>query len=263
MQISFPPPKKRFGQHFLNDPNILKKIISALTPLPEERLVEIGPGQGALTQHIVPLSGHIYAIEIDHDLYARLKNRFSEAELSLFRADVLDFDFSTLIGEQKLRIVGNLPYNISTPILFHLLGYADYIQDMHFLLQKEVVQRLSAKPDTKHYGRLSVMIQYACEVQSLFLIKPQSFTPPPKVDSAVVRLVPRPFPLLCHQLDYFTTLVKQGFQYRRKTLSKALQGLAYPHQLEQAHILPQQRAETLSVVDWVRLANTGSGNRRN
>jgi 16S rRNA (adenine1518-N6/adenine1519-N6)-dimethyltransferase len=241
--------RKRFGQHFLHDPGVLKRIVEAVAPARGDAIVEIGPGEGALTRPLLARVGHLTAIEIDRDLAARLALEFSSQSLSIVTADVLDFDFSTLPAD--LRIVGNLPYNISTPILFHLARFADQVRDMHFMLQLEVVRRMVAKHSTPDYGRLSVMLQTRFTMQKLFNVAPGAFRPPPKVDSAVVRLVP-----IAEKPDWdqavLEKIVRQAFSARRKTLRNALP-LA-PQDYEQLRIDPRLRPENLSPSDYVRIA---------
>src|SRR3990167_7500188 len=184
-------PRKRFGQHFLHDRGVISRIVAALAPQAGDHVVEIGPGTGALTRELLARMTHLDAVELDRDLLARLEAEFPRDRLILHNADALKFDFCKIAsGGGKLRVIGNLPYNISTPLLFHLLDQAGCIEDMLFMLQKEVVDRMCAAPGGKDYGRLSVMIQYRCRVEKLFDVAPGAFTPPPKVDSAVVRLLP-------------------------------------------------------------------------
>mgnify|MGYP001583373474 CR=1 FL=1 len=241
--------RKRFGQHFLHDPGVLKRIVEAIAPAPGDAIVEIGPGEGALTRPLLERVRHLTAIEIDRDLAARLAQEFSSRGLAVVSADVLDFDFSALPA--GLRIVGNLPYNISTPILFHLARYADRVRDMHFMLQREVVQRMVAKHSTPDYGRLSVMLQTRFRMQKLFDVAPGAFRPPPKVDSAVVRLVP-----IAEKPDWdqavLEKIVRQAFSARRKTLRNALP--LEPADYEALGIDPKLRPENLTPADYVRIA---------
>jgi 16S rRNA (adenine1518-N6/adenine1519-N6)-dimethyltransferase len=240
--------RKRFGQHFLHDPGVLKRIVEAVAPAPGDTLVEIGPGEGALTRPLLERIGHLIAIEIDRDLAARLAAEFSADRLTVIVADVLDYDFSGL--PPGTRIVGNLPYNISTPILFHLARHASRLRDMHFMLQLEVVQRMVAQHSTPDYGRLSVMLQTRFKMQKLFNVAPGAFRPPPKVDSAVVRLVP-----IAEQPDWdqavLEKIVREAFSARRKTLRNAL-----PLELadyEELGIDPKLRPENLSPEDYLRI----------
>ncbi|OBS10145.1 16S rRNA (adenine(1518)-N(6)/adenine(1519)-N(6))-dimethyltransferase RsmA [Acidihalobacter prosperus] len=249
-------PRKRFGQHFLHDHQVIERIAAAIAPRAEDALIEIGPGEGALTAALLARIDRLDAVELDRDLVPRLRTRFG-GRLDVHEADALRFDFAALAPAQGLRIVGNLPYNISTPLIFHLLEAAPHIRDMTFLLQREVVQRLAATPGSKPYGRLSVMVQYRCRAESLFEVGPGAFTPPPKVDSALVRLTPWPAPPHPAQDPrLFARLVEQAFSQRRKTLGRALRGQVEAEDFAQAGIDPVRRAETLSVAEFVALANT-------
>jgi len=248
--------KKRFGQHFLHDKNILSCIVEYVAPKPGERIVEIGPGEGALTLPLLRAAGSLTVIELDRDLIEPLRKRASGVgELTIVHRDVLAVDFGALAAGGAMRLVGNLPYNISTPILFHCLDQADAIRDMHFMLQKEVVERMAAGPGSKTYGRLSVMLQLRCAVEPLFDVPPTAFTPPPKVDSAVVRLVPLPSDKL-PQADFtmIDRVVRAAFGQRRKTLSNALRDVATADDLIAAGIDPRLRAEQLPPVAFVTLA---------
>jgi 16S rRNA (adenine1518-N6/adenine1519-N6)-dimethyltransferase len=240
--------RKRFGQHFLHDPGVLKRIVEAIDPAPGDAVVEIGPGEGALTRPLLERLPHLTAIEIDRDLAARLAHEFASQRLSVVSADVLDFDFSAL--PSGLRIVGNLPYNISTPLLFHLAAFADRVRDMHFMLQREVVERMVAKPSTADYGRLSVMLQTRFEMRRLFNVAPGAFRPPPKVESAVVRLVPLREKMACDAAA-FERIVRQAFSARRKTLRNALP--LESRDYEDLAIDPKLRPENLSPADYVRI----------
>ena len=261
-----PPPsghiaRKRFGQHFLRDKNMLNRIVQSIAPQPDDRLVEIGPGEGALTLPLLRAAGRLVAIELDRDLIEPLRERARGiGELSIVSADVLTIDFAALAAGQPLRVVGNLPYNISTPILFHCLQHAAAIRDMHFMLQKEVVERMAAAPGSKVYGRLSVMLQLRCAVQPLFGVPPGAFRPPPKVDSAVVRLTPLPAHAL-PRVDFalIERIVRAAFGQRRKTLSNALSGVASSAQLAAAGIDPRTRAEQLAPSAFVALAEQLAG----
>jgi 16S rRNA (adenine1518-N6/adenine1519-N6)-dimethyltransferase len=248
-------PKKRFGQHFLHDAGVLQRIVQAVAPRPGQRIVEIGPGEGALTLPLLDACGELTAIELDRDLVQPLQARAAaHGTLHIIQADVLEVDFSSIAAGQRLRLVGNLPYNLSSPILFHCLDHLEAIEDMHFMLQKEVIERMAATPGGKVYGRLSVMLQARCSVQPLFDVAPGSFRPPPKVDSAVARLRPRP-PGEVDIADpgLFARLVRHGFAQRRKTLSNALSGLADSAMIAAADIDPRARAETVGVDGWCRL----------
>ena len=247
-------PRKRFGQNFLADPHYVARIVEAIDPQPGDNVVEIGPGLAALTGALIDRAGRIAAVEIDRDLAARLRERFTADRLALHEADALAFDFSTL-GE-RLRVVGNLPYNISSPLLFHLADHADVVRDIHVMLQREVVARMTAGPGTKDYGRLSVMLQTRFAVGRLFTVPAGAFRPAPKVESAVARLVPlgaaRP---ALDDAALFARVVAAAFGQRRKTLRNALAALADAAALDAAGIDPSARGETLSVQDFVRLAN--------
>lgn len=249
-------PKKHYGQHFLRESHYIDAIIRALAPRDGDRLVEIGPGEGALTLPLLRAAGRLTAIELDTDLVPTLQRKAAAlGELDIIQRDVLDTDLTTLAAGTPLRVVGNLPYYISSPILFHCLAHADAIADMHFMLQKEVVQRMAAAPGGKTYGRLSVMLQLACRVDALFDVPPSAFAPPPKVDSAVVRLIPLPAEQR-PQVDpgSLETVVKAAFAQRRKTLSNALRQLLDAEALRTAGVDPRARAETLEPADFVRLA---------
>ena len=249
--------RKRFGQNFLQDQAIIERIIAAIRPTEKDHLVEIGPGQGALTIPLLAKAGRLDAIEIDRDLAPNIQLLDPSAStLKVHQADALRFDLQTLAATQKLRIIGNLPYNISTPLLFHLLGQLTLISDMHFMLQKEVVDRICSVPGNKIYGRLSVMVQCWCECESLFTVPPTAFRPAPQVDSAIIRLRPRPRALLGDQNpNTFKQLVTAAFGQRRKTIAKALSKTLRREQIVAADIDPKARAEVLSVEDFVRLAS--------
>ena len=251
------PAKKSLGQHFLHERGVVEKIILAIDPRPGDRIVEIGPGQGALTFPLLERHGALTAIEFDRDLLAPLADAArGRGELSLVHANVLDVDFGALAGGTPFRLVGNLPYNLSSPILFHALEHAASIRDMVFMLQKEVVDRMAAGPGSKVYGRLSVMLQAWCEVTALFTVGPGAFRPPPKVDSAVVRLVPRaPESVGIADRARFAAIVRDAFGQRRKTLRNALSRVCDEATLRAAGIDPQARAEQLPVADFIRLAN--------
>lgn len=247
-------PRKRFGQNFLHHPQVIQQIIAAIAPREEDFLVEIGPGQGALTQPLLAQAKRLVAIEFDRDLVQYLQNQ-NWGELTIYQADVLKFDFAEL-NQPVLRVVGNLPYNISTPLLFHVLNYADRIQDMVFMLQKEMVDRIVAKPNCADYGRLSVMLQYYCQTEKLFDVSPSAFNPPPKVDSSIVHLIPhKQPPVKVNDKALFEKLVAQAFTQRRKTLRNNLKPLLSAEQIEQVGINPQVRAETLSLQEFATLSN--------
>lgn len=251
--------RKRFGQNFLRDTGIISRIVACIRPQKGQRLVEIGPGQGAITEQLLEATGSLDAIELDRDLITGLRTQFfAYPDFKLHQADALKFDFNAFKGDgPALRVVGNLPYNISTPLIFHLLAARDAIADMHFMLQKEVVARLVATPGSHAWGRLSVMTQYFCQVDSLFDVPPEAFVPRPKVDSAIVRLVPyAQLPYPANDYTAFESLVRTGFSQRRKTLRNNLKGLLSADQITALGIDPARRPETLSLEEWVRLANT-------
>lgn len=248
--------KKRLGQHFLHDREILARIVRAIDPCLGQNLVEIGPGEGALTAPLLRAAGRLVAIEFDRDVLPRLQAATAGlGELEVIRADVLQVDLGQLARPGPLRLVGNLPYNISSPILFHCIEALEHIADMHFMLQKEVVERMAAAPGSKVYGRLSVMVQLACRVEPLLEVPPGAFTPPPKVDSAVVRLVPRA-PGERPQADpgALARIVRAAFGQRRKTLANALGGLLEAQDIGACGIDPRTRAEQLPPAAFVALA---------
>jgi 16S rRNA (adenine1518-N6/adenine1519-N6)-dimethyltransferase len=250
--------RKRFGQHFLHDKHIIQRLVTVIAPQPDQHIVEIGPGQGALTVPILKEIGQLDVVEIDWDLIPALKTRcLGKGALIVHQADALEFDFTTLQHEtEPLRIIGNLPYNISTPLIFHLLTFAERITDMHFMLQKEVVDRLAAKSGDDAYGRLSIMVQYHCEVTSLFHVPPGAFYPPPQVESAVVRLVPHSIkPHIAHDYKHFSDLVKEAFSHRRKTLRNSMKKMLGDSDWEKSKIDPHLRPEELGVADYVYLSN--------
>jgi len=247
--------RKRFGQHFLHDRNIIDKIIRAIDPGEDDQLVEIGPGQGALTFPLLKRCKHLTAIELDRDLIPRLQQRAAAGEqLEIVNADILKFELDSLPGG-RFRIVGNLPYNISTPLMFHLLDSIEKIQDMHFMVQKEVARRIVASVGTRNYGRLSVMIQNTCDCQYLFDVAPASFTPPPRVDSAVIRLIPYPKPIV-DQSDFqvFSEIVQTAFNQRRKTITNSLKSFVDVEIINACAIDTRLRAENLSLQDYANLA---------
>ena len=249
-------PRKRFGQNFLHDQNIIANIIKLVAPISEDQFIEIGPGQGALTLPLLEYVNALDVIEIDRDLVAWWKAQ-SIAKLNIHECDALKVDYCEIRTNktQKIRLIGNLPYYISTPLLFHLLESRHCIVDMHFMLQKEVVERIVAQPGTKTYGRLSVMMQFFYEAESLLTVRPGSFNPPPRVDSAIVRLKPyqvAPYPANPKSLG---KVVNQAFSQRRKTLRNALKNLVTEQQITQLGIDPGCRAETLPLEAFVRLSN--------
>jgi len=247
--------RKRFGQHFLTDPGAIDAVIRAVHPTSEDVVVEIGPGQGAITDALARNASHLHAVELDRDLVARLHHRYEgNPKVTVHEADALQFDFSTL-GE-RLRVVGNLPYNISTPLLFHLLKYRDCILDMHFMLQKEVVARMAAAPGSKAYGRLGIMLGCHLNVESLFDVEREAFDPPPNVTSSVVRL--DPLPPGTYEISNeanLSTLVATAFMQRRKTLRNALKKDVETADFEALGINPGVRPEQVSIADYIRLSN--------
>lgn len=250
--------RKRFGQHFLHDRHVIHDIIAAIDPVAAENIVEIGPGLGALTIEILQRMGHLTAIELDRDLITKLMMHCKlYGELRLIQADALTFDFAQLIvADHPLRIVGNLPYNISTPLLFHLLNYANAIQDMHFMLQKEVVDRMVAEVGGADYGRLSVMLQYYCEVYELFTVDAAAFNPPPAVTSAIIKLVPyKEIAYKANDPAQFARVVAAAFNQRRKTVRNTLKSVISTNHLEKLGINPELRPQQLSVVEYVRISN--------
>ncbi|HCH24600.1 MAG TPA: 16S rRNA (adenine(1518)-N(6)/adenine(1519)-N(6))-dimethyltransferase [Oceanospirillaceae bacterium] len=251
--------RKRFGQNFLQDQGIIRHIVASIRPQANQGLVEIGPGLGAITKHLLAAAGALDVVELDRDLIPRLRISFATYgdNLRIYEADALKFDF-TQINDQpnSLRIVGNLPYNISTPLIFHLLEHAEQVLDMHFMLQKEVVQRLAAQAGENNYGRLSIMAQYYCQVENLFEVPPEAFDPRPKVDSAIVRLVPyNDLPHVADNHKNFSNLVRTAFAQRRKTLRNNLKGVLTAEQLEEIGIDATLRPERLTVADYVKISN--------
>jgi 16S rRNA (adenine1518-N6/adenine1519-N6)-dimethyltransferase len=251
-------PRKRFGQHFLNDNQIIQRIVDVIAPVPGQHIVEIGPGQGALTLPVLKIAGQLEVVELDRDLIPTLIERTQKhGTVIIHQADALRFDFGQLATDKKqLRVIGNLPYNISTPLIFHLLEYASCIIDMHFMLQKEVVDRLAAHVGSPDYGRLSIMVQYHCQVFSLFNVPPEAFHPPPKVDSSIVRLIPHhTIPFTANDYAHFANLVKQAFSQRRKTLRNSLKSMMSDEDWMRVEIDSSLRPEELSLEDYVRLSN--------
>ena len=248
--------RKRFGQHFLTDPGVIDAIVTSIAPRVDEIVVEIGPGQGAITRSLAARAGTLHAIELDRDLAARLRNEFGVASnVTIHEADALKFDFTEL--GQSLRIVGNLPYNISTPLLFHLINYREHIVDMHFMLQKEVVDRMAAAPGSKTYGRLSIMLGCHFQIDALFDVDRHAFEPPPEVTSALVRLAPLPADTyIIDDEKRLSALVAEAFSQRRKTIRNSLRKVVDEAQLESVGIDPGLRPEAISIAHYVRLANT-------
>jgi 16S rRNA (adenine1518-N6/adenine1519-N6)-dimethyltransferase len=247
-------PKKRFGQNFLHDAGVLQQIIEAIAPAQEDRMIEIGPGKGAMTARLLAQLNELHVVELDRDLVTLLQKAFANRGLIIHSADALQFQFDQLrTDERQLRIVGNLPYNISTPLLFHLAQYAPMIKDQHFMLQKEVVERMVATPGGRDYGRLSVMLQWRYQMSQLFVVPPQAFDPPPKVESAIVRMIPIAQPLACEQ-HFLEQVVTTAFSQRRKVIRNSLGSLFTESQLIEAGINPQARPETIGLEAYVSLA---------
>ena len=249
--------KKHFGQHFLHDPSTIGKIIHAIAVQNNDLLVEIGPGLGAITQPLLATGAMLHCVEIDRDAIAVLQQKYSAQDnLAIHSADALQFDFGALAGERKLRLVGNLPYNISTPLLFHILRFENHIQDAHFMLQREVVERICASPGESAYGRLTVMLAAHFKAENLFPIKPGAFRPPPKVDSAFLRLTPLsspPFEIRNQEL--FADVVRRAFSHRRKTLRNALRELADTETLVACGLDPGLRPERIAPAGFAALSN--------
>jgi 16S rRNA (adenine1518-N6/adenine1519-N6)-dimethyltransferase len=250
--------RKRFGQNFLADPHYVARVVDAVNPQRGENIVEVGPGLAAITGSLIERAGHITAIEIDRDLASRLRDSFTPQQLTLHEADALEFDFASLPPD--LRVVGNLPYNISSPLLFHLAAFDDRLRDLHVMLQREVVARMTAQPGTADYGRLTVMLQVKFAVRRLFVVPPGAFRPAPKIDSAVARLVPlgAAKPSISDP-GVFARVVAAAFGQRRKTLRNALSSLYYEAALRRIGIDPGVRGETLPVAEFVRMANALAG----
>jgi len=249
--------RKRFGQHFLHDKNIIDKILRAIDPKRDDNLLEIGPGRGALTLPLLNYCDQLTVVELDRDLIPVLQRKAVQGgQLKVINADILTFEFDSLPRIGGLRVVGNLPYNISTPLMFHLMDSITKIQDMHFMLQKEVARRIVANVGTRNYGRLSVMIQYFCHCQYLFDVAPTCFTPAPKVDSAVIRLTPHKAPIVsAKDFTVFSEIVRTAFNQRRKTISNSLKSMLSPEILDACNIDRRLRAENLTLQDFACLAN--------
>ena len=253
----FKPARKRFGQNFLHDQNVISRIISSINPKHDEAFIEIGPGRGALTYELLKQLEQLHAIEIDRDLISWWQSQDIK-NLTLHNIDALKVDYCQLIDShpKKIRLLGNLPYNISTPLLFQLFKHRDCIQDMHFMLQKEVVERMTAQAGSKTYGRLSVMAQYHCQCIPLFNVSANSFTPIPKVESAIIRLIPHQTALVDVDETAFANTVRQAFSMRRKTIRNNLKKLLSSEQIQEIGIDPQTRAERLKLEDFALLART-------
>jgi 16S rRNA (adenine1518-N6/adenine1519-N6)-dimethyltransferase len=249
-------PRKRFGQNFLTDQQVLHDIIRAINPQPDDAMVEIGPGLAAMTRLLLESLKQLHVVELDRDLVARLQKNFEPSRLMVHSADALQFDFAGIpVPEgRKLRVVGNLPYNISSPLLFHLAQIAGRVQDQHFMLQKEVVERMVAEPGGKEYGRLSVMLQWRYYMELLFVVPPTAFDPPPRVDSAIVRMIPLENPLACDE-GKLEQVVTKAFSQRRKVIRNCLAGMFTANDLIDAGVDPQARPETVPVAQFVTLAN--------
>ena len=249
-----PRPRKSLGQHFLTDRHYIARVVAAINPQRDDAMVEIGPGPGALTEPLIAALGHLHVVEIDRELAPALRQRFGKDRITVHEHDVLEFDFAALAT--PLRVVGNLPYNISTPILFHIAQFAERIRDCTFMLQREVVDRMVAAPSTPAYGRLSVMLQYRFAMEKLFTVPPGAFYPPPKVDSAIVRMVPYgPDRLRAHDEKIFAQIVKAAFSQRRKTLRNTLKGFMGPDDWALVGIDSQQRAENLAAAQFIAIAD--------
>ncbi|MES2259893.1 MAG: 16S rRNA (adenine(1518)-N(6)/adenine(1519)-N(6))-dimethyltransferase RsmA [Pseudomonadota bacterium] len=248
--------RKRFGQNFLHDKHVLGSITDAIAPAADDAMVEIGPGLGAMTEQLLRSLKQLHVVELDRDLVARLEKTFNPAKLVIHAGDALKFDFASLpVPEgQKLRVVGNLPYNISSPLLFHLADFAPLVLDQHFMLQKEVVERMVAEPGSKVYGRLSVMLQWRYDMSLLFIVPPEAFDPPPKVESAIVRMIPVANPLKCDG-PTLEAVVLKAFSQRRKVIRNCLAGMFTEEQIVAAGIDPTMRPETVGLVQYVALAN--------
>ena len=246
--------KKKFGQNFLKDTSIIHAIIQSINPLLDDLLIEIGPGLGALTKPLLEKTNHLLAIELDRDIVSWMEKEYSKKNITIFNEDILNFNFNQF--GQKIRIVGNLPYNISTPILFKCIDNIANIKDLHFMLQKEVVDRMIANPSTSEYGRLSVMLQYYFAMEHLVHVPKESFDPEPKVESSFVRLIPyEHYPFVANNIEQFEKIVKEAFSQRRKTIRNTLKSFIGENDFQKIGINPQLRAENLSVSDFVKISN--------
>ena len=246
--------KKKFGQNFLKDTSIINAIIQSINPVPDDLLIEIGPGLGALTKPLLEKTNHLLAIEVDRDIVAWMENEYSKKNITVFNEDILNFNFDQF--DQKVRIVGNLPYNISTPILFKCIDNITNIKDLHFMLQKEVVDRMIAVPSSSEYGRLSVMLQYYFAMEHLVHVPKESFDPEPKVESSFVRLIPyEHYPFVANNIEQFGRIVKEAFSQRRKTIRNTLKSFISENDFQKIDINPQLRAENLAVSDFVKISN--------
>jgi 16S rRNA (adenine1518-N6/adenine1519-N6)-dimethyltransferase len=249
-------PRKRFGQNFLTDDGVLNNIILAINPQPQDTMVEIGPGLAAMTRLLLQGVDQMHVVELDRDLVERLKKTFDPKKLIIHSADALQFDFASIPvpAGSKLRVVGNLPYNISSPLLFHLAEIAPHVQDQHFMLQKEVVERMVAEPGSKTYGRLSVMLQWRYDMTLMFIVPPTAFDPPPQVESAIVRMVPVAQQLACDG-PTLAAVVMKAFSQRRKVIRNCLAGMFTEAQIIEAGIDPQSRPEGVGLEQYVALSN--------
>lgn len=251
--------KKRFGQNFLTDQAIINSLVEAINPLQNQTIVEIGPGLGALTKPLLKKINHLHVIEIDRDIVSWMQNEYAKTAVTIHNVDALKFEFAQLVNNksgENLRVVGNLPYNISTPILFHLLDNVAHITDMHFMLQKEVVERMVALPSTPAYGRLSVMLQYHLAMEYLITVPPEAFEPAPKVESAFVRCIPHAIkPVIANDFNLFAKVVLAAFGQRRKTIRNTLKDFLNDSDFAHLKISSQLRAENLSVKDYVLITN--------
>lgn len=248
--------RKRFGQNFLKDQSVLDNIVLAIAPKSTDRMLEIGPGMGAMTENLLPFLTKMDVIELDRDLVSYLKKRFPTDKLTVYQGDALSFDLRNLNAspDKKYRIVGNLPYNISTPLLFHLMNFTSCIEDQHFMLQREVIERMVAEPGNKVFGRLSVMLQWQYDMEMLFIVPPDAFDPMPKVDSAIVRMIPKETPEAC-SFEALEKTVTQAFSQRRKMLRNNLAPLFSESRLMELDVDPTRRPEDLTVEQFIRLAN--------
>jgi len=246
--------KKKFGQNFLKDASIIYAIIQSINPHTDDLIIEIGPGLGALTKPLLENINHLLAIELDRDIVSWMENEYSKKNITIFNEDVLNFNFNQF--DKKIRIVGNLPYNISTPILFKCIENISKIKDLHFMLQKEVVDRMIARPSSPEYGRLSVMLQYYFAMEHLVHVPKESFEPQPKVESSFVRLIPyEHYPFIANNIEQFGKIVKDAFSQRRKTIRNTLKSSISENDFQKIGINPQLRAENLSVSDFVKISN--------
>lgn len=250
--------RKRFGQNFLHDQQVIDRIISQIAPSRDDHLLEIGPGQGALTKQLAESGARVDCVELDRDLAEHLKHQYRDYDnVHIHQQDILKFDLNDLeLSDKRIRVIGNLPYNISTPVLFHLLKYYEKIEDMSFMLQLEVVERMSANVGDKNYGRLSLMLQYYCQAEKLFDVSPQAFTPQPKVNSAIVRLTPHEeLPVSAIDPDCLKVVVRTAFNQRRKTLKNSLKTLISDSELGDLEIDMRLRPEKLSLTDYVKISD--------